>query len=164
MKGKNAPQRLPRSFVGWIAPTYRFTEADIVRYGGTDAATYLRVQHFGRFAATQAVLHESLGIHLDKIYMNPLCCRLAVVPVLHLVVLYCADTSSCRHSKLSSILSLQSSGRCTYLVTSYAMLFDISLSELSCCSACKPCSNVCLHAGNICTTTIEHRQHYLQQP
>lgn len=38
-----------------------------MRYGGTDAAMYLRVQHFGRFAATQAVLHECLGIHLDKI-------------------------------------------------------------------------------------------------
>ena len=48
MKGRNVPQRLPRSLVGWIAPTCKFTEAELVRLGGTDAAMYLRVQHFGK--------------------------------------------------------------------------------------------------------------------
>lgn len=54
VKGRNVPERLPRSFAGWIVPTYKFTEADIVRLGGTDAAMYLRVQHFGE-AKLQAV-------------------------------------------------------------------------------------------------------------
>ena len=30
-------------------PTCKFTEAELVRFAGTDAATYLRVQSFGKF-------------------------------------------------------------------------------------------------------------------
>lgn len=29
-------------------PTCKFTEAELVRFAGTDAATYLRVQSFGK--------------------------------------------------------------------------------------------------------------------
>ena len=29
-------------------PTYRITEAELVGFAGTDAAMYLRVQHFGK--------------------------------------------------------------------------------------------------------------------
>ncbi|KAL3133713.1 hypothetical protein ABBQ32_008207 [Trebouxia sp. C0010 RCD-2024] len=47
VKSQNAPRKLPRSFAGWIMPTYSFTEAELVRFAGTDAAMYLRVQHFG---------------------------------------------------------------------------------------------------------------------
>ncbi|DBA75042.1 hypothetical protein WJX77_009599 [Trebouxia sp. C0004] len=47
VKSENAPKRLPRSFAGWIVPTYKFKESDLVRLGGTDAATYLRLQRFG---------------------------------------------------------------------------------------------------------------------
>ncbi len=55
VKTQNAPKRLPRSFAGWIVPTYKFNENELVRLGGTDAATYLRLQRFGRLINKDAV-------------------------------------------------------------------------------------------------------------
>ena len=49
VKSQNAPKKLPRGFAGWIMPTCKFTEAELVRLAGTDAAMYLRVQSFGKY-------------------------------------------------------------------------------------------------------------------
>ena len=39
-----------------------------MQYGGTDAAMYLRVQHFGGFADTQAVLQKET-MNLDTLHV-----------------------------------------------------------------------------------------------
>lgn len=45
-------------------PTYRFTEAELVGFAGTDAAMYLRVQHFGKSPATIDIVCQSCQLQL----------------------------------------------------------------------------------------------------
>ena len=42
------PKRLPRSFWGWILPTLRASEEEVILVAGVDAAMYLRIMKFGR--------------------------------------------------------------------------------------------------------------------
>ena len=56
VKSQNAPKKLPKGFAGWIMPTCKLTETELIRFAGTDAATYLRVQSFGKFVRPMPLL------------------------------------------------------------------------------------------------------------
>lgn len=48
-------------------PTYSFTEAELVRFAGTDAAMYLRVQHFGKSPATMPLCASHVASAVCKL-------------------------------------------------------------------------------------------------
>jgi hypothetical protein len=45
--GPNTPQQLGPGLFNWMIPTIKYTEQDVVKYNGTDAAMYYRVQKLG---------------------------------------------------------------------------------------------------------------------
>ena len=102
VKSQNAPKKLPSGFAGWIMPTCKITEAELVRFAGTDAAVYLRVQRFGKSLQLPTVCGQSC---LLENACNLSCtkkiavCRLAVVPILHPLVLHYPHPRPCSHGK-----------------------------------------------------------------
>ncbi len=87
------PKKLKLGFFSWVWPTLQYSEQDIVRLNGTDAALYIRVQRFGgctRPAAPFILQCPAAGLQTYVTGTGRIfpACRHGAICVLHAMVLH----------------------------------------------------------------------------